>query len=116
MDAGIVPTIPAMAERLHVKIEPSTMDGVKVFIVTPSEIPPDDRNRLLIHIHGGCYCLFPGEAGATEAITMAGLEHFKVISVDYRMGTLAYTFARIGAVVNLKFGAWLCSQGIALSK
>src|SRR5271157_6019384 len=25
MDAGIVPTIPAMAERLHVKIEPSTM-------------------------------------------------------------------------------------------
>jgi monoterpene epsilon-lactone hydrolase len=29
MDAGIVPTIPAMAERLHVKIEPSTMDGVK---------------------------------------------------------------------------------------
>jgi monoterpene epsilon-lactone hydrolase len=31
MDAGIVPTIPAMAERLHVKIEPSTMDGVKSF-------------------------------------------------------------------------------------
>ena len=30
MDAGIVPTIPAMAERLHVKIEPSTMDGVEV--------------------------------------------------------------------------------------
>ena len=29
MAAGIVPTIPAMAERLHVKIEPSTMDGVK---------------------------------------------------------------------------------------
>jgi hypothetical protein len=50
MDDGIVPTIPAMAERLHVKIEPSTMDGVKVFIVTPDEIPPENRNRLLIHI------------------------------------------------------------------
>jgi epsilon-lactone hydrolase len=54
MDAGIVPTIPAMAERLHMKIEPSTMDGVKVFIVTPDEIPAENRNRLLIHIHGGC--------------------------------------------------------------
>jgi hypothetical protein len=90
MDAGIVPTIPAMAERLHVKIEPSTIDGVKVFVVTPNEIPPENRNRLLIHIHGGCYVLFPGEAGATEAITMAGLEHFKVISVDYRMPPEAY--------------------------
>jgi acetyl esterase/lipase len=85
MDEGIVPTIPAMAERLHVKIEPETMDGVKVFVVTPDEIPPENRNRLLIHIHGGCYVLFPGEAGATEAMIMAGLEHFKVISVDYRM-------------------------------
>ena len=34
--------------------------------------------------------IFPGEAGATEAITMAGLEHFKVISVDYRMPPEAY--------------------------
>ena len=90
MDAGIVPTIPDMAARLHVKIEPATMDGVKVFVVTPEEIPPENRNRLLIHIHGGCYVLFPGEAGATEAITMAGLEHFKVVSVDYRMPPEAY--------------------------
>ena len=101
MDAGIVPTIPAMAERLHVKIEPSTMDGVKVFIVTPDEIPPENRNRLLIHIHGGCYVLFPGEAGATEAITMAGLEHFKVISVDYRMPPEAYFPAAIDDVLTV---------------
>jgi epsilon-lactone hydrolase len=90
MDAGIVPTIPDMAARLHVKIEPATMDGVKVFVVTPDEITPENKNRLLIHAHGGCYVLFPGEAGATEAITMAGLEHFKVISVDYRMPPEAY--------------------------
>jgi monoterpene epsilon-lactone hydrolase len=90
MDAGIVPTIPDMAARLQVKIEPATMDGVKVFVVTPDEIPPENKNRLLIHVHGGCYVLFPGEAGVTEAITMAGLEHFKVISVDYRMPPEAY--------------------------
>src|SRR5215471_4275268 len=101
MDTEIVPTIPAMAERLHVKIEPSTMDSVKVFIVTPDEIPPENRNRLLIHIHGGCYCLFPGESGATEAITMAGLEHFKVISVDYRMPPEAYFPTAIDDVLTV---------------
>ncbi len=101
MDAGIVPTIPTMAERLHVKIEPATMDGVKVFLVTPDEIPPENRNRLLIHIHGGCYELFPGEAGATEAITMAGLEHFKVISVDYRMPPEAYFPAAVDDVLTV---------------
>jgi monoterpene epsilon-lactone hydrolase len=77
------------------------MDGVKVFIVTPDEIPPENRNRLLVHIHGGCYVLFPGEAGATEAITMAGLEHFKVISVDYRMPPEAYFPAAIDDVLTV---------------
>jgi acetyl esterase/lipase len=101
MDAGIVPTIPAMAERLHVKIEPSTMDGVKVYVVTPDEIPPEHRNRLLIHVHGGCYVLFPGEAGVTEGITMAGLEHFKVVSVDYRMPPEAYFPTAIDDVLTV---------------
>lgn len=34
--------------------------------------------------------LSPGEAGTSEAIMMAGLGHFKVISVDYRMPPEAY--------------------------
>jgi acetyl esterase/lipase len=39
----------------------------------------------LIHVHGGCYVLFPAESGTLEGIIMAGDEHYKVISVDYRM-------------------------------
>lgn len=101
MNEGIVPTIPAMAERLHVKIEPGVMDGVKVFVVTPEEIPPENRNRVLVHAHGGCYVLFPGEAGVTEAVTMAGLEHFKVISVDYRMPPEAYFPAAVDDVLTV---------------
>ena len=69
--------------------------------MTPDDVPPENRNRLLIHIHGGCYVLFPGEAGATEAITMAGLEHFKVISVDYRMPPEAYFPAAIDDVLTV---------------
>jgi len=58
---------------------------VKVFTVTPAEIAEGNRNRVLLHIHGGGYVLSPGEAGLPEAILMAGHGRVKVISVDYRM-------------------------------
>jgi epsilon-lactone hydrolase len=77
--------LPAMRSQLHVKSEPLTIDGVKTFVLTPEVIPPENLNRLLIHVHGGCYVSNPGEAGTAEAIMMAGFGHFKVISVDYRM-------------------------------
>ena len=53
-------------------------------MVTPENVPPENRNRLLVHVHGGCYVSNPGEAGTSEAICMAGFGRFKVISVDYR--------------------------------
>jgi acetyl esterase/lipase len=88
--AGVVKGIPAMLERLQVKLEPTTIGGVKVFVVTPATIPPENADKVLIHVHGGCYVLFPGESGTTEAIMMAGFGHYKVISVDYRMPPEAY--------------------------
>ncbi len=92
-DAGAAATlknIPGMMERLHVKVEKTTIDGVRAFIVTPDVIAPENKNRLLIHVHGGCYVLNPGEAALPEALFMAGFGHFKVIAVDYRMPPEAY--------------------------
>src|ERR1700676_933603 len=83
--AALVKNVPGMLERLKVKVEKTTIDGVRAYIVTPETIAPDNRNRQLIHMHGGCYVLNPGEAGLPEAIFMAGFGHIKVISVDYRM-------------------------------
>jgi len=80
-----IKTLPALRQALHVKVEPRTIDGVKAYMVTPENIPPENRNRLLVHVHGGCYVSGPGEAGTGEAIMMAGFGHFKIISVDYRM-------------------------------
>ena len=76
--------LPALRERFGVTAEPLTVNGVNAFLVTPKVIPPENRNRLLIHVHGGCYVLSGGEAGTTEAIYMAGFGHFKVLSIDYR--------------------------------
>ncbi|HEY0525263.1 MAG TPA: alpha/beta hydrolase fold domain-containing protein, partial [Stellaceae bacterium] len=83
-----VPTIaalPALRETLGVTSEPTTIGGVKTFIVQPKTIPPANANRLLVHIHGGGYVYNPGEAGTVEAVLMAAFGGYKIISVDYRM-------------------------------
>ena len=86
--AGVAATmrgLPALRAALRVKVEPITIDGVKAHTVTPEAIPPENQNRLLVHLRGGCFVSFPGESGTGEAIFMAGFGGFKVISVDYRM-------------------------------
>ena len=88
--AALIKNVPGMLERLKVKVEKTNIDGVRVFIVTPETVAPENRNRQLIHMHGGCYVLNPGEAGLPEAIFMAGFGRIKVISVEYRMPPEAY--------------------------
>ena len=92
-------TVPALAERLHVKVEKGRMAGVTVYTVTPDRIAPANRNRVLIHVHGGCYVLGGGLGAANEAVLMAGIGHYKVISVDYRMPPAAYFPAALDDVV-----------------
>jgi epsilon-lactone hydrolase len=75
----------AVREKLGVSLETSAIGGVKVFILSPKEIPPANRNRLLVNVHGGGYVYNPGEAGTGEAALMAAYGGFKVISIDYRM-------------------------------
>src|SRR5204862_4920238 len=77
--------LPALREQMKVKVEPIKVAGVNAYMVTPETIPANNRNRLLVHVHGGCFVSFPGESGTVEAIYMAGFGGFKVLSVDYRM-------------------------------
>ena len=82
--------LPALREQLRVTLEPQTINGVRAYVLTPRDMPAENRNRLLIHVHGGCYVSNPGESGTSEATMMAGFGRFKVISVDYRMPPEAY--------------------------
>jgi monoterpene epsilon-lactone hydrolase len=89
--AGVIKNfVPRLREQMKVKFEPTTIDGVKAFIITPEKIAAGNEKRVLIHMHGGCYVLSPGEAGLPEGLMMAGFGGFKVISVDYRMPPTAY--------------------------
>ncbi|MCX5512604.1 alpha/beta hydrolase [Kaistia algarum] len=82
---GAGPALEAIRQRLGVRLERSRIAGVPVFISTPDPLPKANRDRLLVHFHGGGYVLFPGEIGAGEGMLMAGYGRFRVISVDYRM-------------------------------
>ena len=83
--AMVAAQLPALRSELGVESEPDRITGVKVFRLTPRTVAPANQSRILLHFHGGTRVLFPGESGTREAILMAGLAGFRVISVDYRM-------------------------------
>ena len=76
--------LPAMRDKLGVKLEQTSMGGVNVFVLTPHSIAPENQNRVFLHFHGGAYVLNPGEPGTREGTLMAAFGRAKVISVDYR--------------------------------
>jgi acetyl esterase/lipase len=89
-NGGVAQALPGQEQRLHVTVQQSQMGGVTVYEVIPDQVARENRDRLLIHIHGGCYVLGGGLAATSEAVMMAGIGHYKVISIDYRMPPVAY--------------------------
>lgn len=88
----------ALLDRFGIKSEPVVVNGVNAYMLTPSVIPPENRNRLLVHVHGGCYVM--GGGGVAEGIYMAGFGHYKVLSIDYRRPPAAFYPAALDDVVN----------------
>ncbi|MGC8658685.1 MAG: alpha/beta hydrolase [Desulfomonilaceae bacterium] len=80
-----LPIIKKLQDLFPVNIKIEILDGVKTFTVTPEKILEDNKNRVLMHLHGGGYVFNPGKTGLGEAILMAYYGKIKVISVDYRM-------------------------------
>ena len=67
-----------------VNITSSTIAGIPVWIVTPANaVPADKQDRVLINVHGGG---FNSDSGSlNESIPIANLTRTKVISVLYRL-------------------------------
>jgi acetyl esterase/lipase len=77
--------LPEIRKNLGVTIEPTKISGVPVFILAPERLPPENQDRILLHIHAGGFVYFPGESGTLEATLMAAYGGYKVVSVDYRL-------------------------------
>ena len=80
-----IAAVPALKEKLGVSVESTKIAGVNAFIVTPKNLGANNQNRLLMHIHGGGYVFGPREAALPEAMLLASVGGYKVVSVDYRM-------------------------------
>ena len=60
-----------------------TMAGVPVRIVTPDGMPENNRDKVLLNLHGGG---FNSDSGSyTESIPIAGYTKIKVVAVLYRL-------------------------------
>lgn len=77
--------LPSLRERLGVVSEAVMVGGIRAWLVKPSEPGLTQANRLLVHAHGGGYVYSGGEAGTLEAILMAAVGGFEVLSFDYRL-------------------------------
>ena len=82
---AVAPLLPGIRSSLGLTVERGAIAGVPVFHIAPAAMPEANRDRLLVHLHGGGYVLFPGEAGAGEGMLLAGHGGFRVVSVDFRM-------------------------------
>jgi acetyl esterase/lipase len=69
-----------------VSVEEQTIAGIRVTVVTPRDgVAQNNRDRVLINLHGGGFTLGFGALQLLESIPVAATVKIKVISVDYRL-------------------------------
>ncbi len=74
----------AEARKIYpVNVEEATVAGVRTDIITPLSMPAENKNRVLINLHGGG---FNSDSGSLiEGVPIANLAKIKVVSVYYRL-------------------------------
>jgi acetyl esterase/lipase len=75
----------AATEMVGAKVEPTMIDGVKCFDIAPKEIAPENKDRLIVHVHGGAFVFNAGVAATGEGVLLADACRTPVLSIDYRM-------------------------------
>jgi monoterpene epsilon-lactone hydrolase len=70
-------------ERHQVKMRLDTIAGIPVRIFTPSQIPPNNRDRLLLNLHGGGFTVDAGSV--TENVPLAAYARMTVVAARYRL-------------------------------
>lgn len=74
-------------QAFPVETRQHTVAGVKVEEFTPRDgIAPNNRNRVLINLHGGGFKSGSVLGGRVESPPIAALGRIRIVSVDYRQG------------------------------
>lgn len=72
-----------MKARFHPLIEDTIIDGVKVKIITPRHIQPENKDKIAIYIHGGGFVV--GSATDRMGMLMTNELGIKTYSIDYQL-------------------------------
>lgn len=85
-DALLVAVMGAQVEHLRDSVDPSTLCGVPVFVVTPEGVDEvGDARPIYLDIHGGSLLMGGGKACEVMARRAASQVRMQTWSVDYRM-------------------------------
>ncbi len=80
------PFVARAAALYPVTVERKLIGGVRTEVITPKGgVAPENRDRLLINLHGGGFIWGEGNGAKTESIPIAGVGKITVITVAYRM-------------------------------
>jgi len=80
------PFVARAQERYPVTIEEKIIGGVHVRVITPKGgVAPQNRNRILMNLHGGGFLWGEGNGAKAESIPIAGVGKITVITLAYRM-------------------------------
>jgi len=83
LDAGLIALSEAARQAYPVDITEDRIAGIRVHRVNPLEIPPENRDKVLINLHGGAFVM--GSGSLIEAIPVANVGKIPVIAIDYRL-------------------------------
>lgn len=99
-------------DRLKPTLMQIGLGGIPCYEVFPHDYQPSDK--LLIHIHGGGYCLYSVDVMLDAAALMADKTGYKVLSIGYSLAPFAKHEQIIDEVLSVY--AQLEKQGIDLSR
>lgn len=84
INAYAAAAIPRLRQAFAVEIVSTMIGGVEVLDVTPAD-GSHDPDRVLINLHGGAFCVGWDGIALMEAIPVAAMGRYRVVSVNYRM-------------------------------
>jgi epsilon-lactone hydrolase len=83
-DALIVQMVGDRASQVKADVEETELDGVRVYVITPHDLPSDDH-RAFLEVHGGGFITGGGESCRIMGLHAVGLSGVRTWAVDYRM-------------------------------
>lgn len=72
-----------MKRKFNPAISDTTINGVHVFVITPQHIKPENRDKIIIYIHGGGFTM--GSATDRTGMLMANELGYRTYAIDYQL-------------------------------